>query len=698
MLEKTWSPLVRLKSFLAKLALFFVVASIISPAASAVDINIDGSVPDDAGPGLAIITSHTNGASYTQTTLPTIVTGDAADDAAGLGLAANSTSFTLLRVSDGLYWNGAAWAAGPTHLGTTHPATNVDTVANWSDAVTLPVFNAGNYTLAARATDKAGNILDGPPVTFTVVATVVPPPVITSPTEGENLFDNTPIIKGTGIPGATVTVTITNTGDVYPGITVLPDGTWSVQTTSPLPDGPNNASAAQEVGGITSLPDDVNFTIGLPPPTITSPTTGQVLTDTTPPITGTGIPGAEIEVTIVKTGEILTTTVLPDGSWSVQPTIALPEGPNEATAIQKLNDLVSGPVTVEFSIELPLTGNIITKIPGSNQANNFLAVLLAIGTLVLAALPALLSLPVGLPVSLPLFNLFAIFIGWLKKRRRYGIVYDSVTREGVEGATVRLFAEGGNDFELGKLIESRKTDEKGSYTFNVQEGVYRLEVIMSDFHFPSNRASVDYRGELVKSDEGLLHPDIPIDNLVPSANRKLINFRVLGERIQQLRLPLMITGTILAIAYLIDRAAVIDFIIIGLYIVLWTLEIVTWLGARNVAYVYTDKGPAPLVILRLHDETGRLKTTRVTNLRGQYSIFTSTGKFLLDALKTSFDPQSNEITMGAPGILPKRIRLNQLPPEMREDHAGHNHQSPKTEPNSEDKNETPEADSETQSS
>jgi large repetitive protein len=53
--------------------------------------------------------------------------------------------------------------------------------------------------------------------------------------------------------------------------------------------------------------------------------------DTTPTLTGTGAtPGNTIRVT-TPTGEVLTTTVAADGTWSVTPTQALPEGPQTFT-------------------------------------------------------------------------------------------------------------------------------------------------------------------------------------------------------------------------------------------------------------------------------------------------------------------------------------------------------------------------------
>ena len=63
-------------------------------------------------------------------------------------------------------------------------------------------------------------------------------------------------------------------------------------------------------------------------PTSDSGTKGDNITnDKTPTISGTGDPGAKIEVTMPGTNEKLTTTVKPDGTWTVTPTQEVAEGP-----------------------------------------------------------------------------------------------------------------------------------------------------------------------------------------------------------------------------------------------------------------------------------------------------------------------------------------------------------------------------------
>ncbi|MFN4238884.1 MAG: retention module-containing protein, partial [Vogesella sp.] len=163
--------------------------------------------------------------------------------------------------------------------------------------------------------------------------TVVLDPASDSGTKGDGITnDNTPTISGTGEPGNIITVT-TPIGEVLT-TTVNPDGSWTATPTRPLPDGGNtiNITATDPAGNTTST--TVPVTVDTKGPALTgqldpasdSGTLGDGITnDNTPTISGTGEPGNTITVTS-PTGEVLTTTVQPDGTWSVTPTQPLPDG------------------------------------------------------------------------------------------------------------------------------------------------------------------------------------------------------------------------------------------------------------------------------------------------------------------------------------------------------------------------------------
>src|SRR5207247_398029 len=115
-------------------------------------------------PVQATVTTPADGSVYRAATVPATFSGSAADDNTGLGLNANSTTFTLQRGSDNFYWTGSAWQAGAANLATTHSATTGSTTATWTSSATLPTWSSqadGTYTVQVTATDTGGNTFTG---------------------------------------------------------------------------------------------------------------------------------------------------------------------------------------------------------------------------------------------------------------------------------------------------------------------------------------------------------------------------------------------------------------------------------------------------------------------------------------------------------------------------------------------------------
>ena len=80
------------------------------------------------------------------------ITGTAVDNAGGVGL--DRVAIVILRNSDGLFWNGSAFAVGPTELRATLSG------STWSLSTNLPPASAlarGQHTILAQAFDKAQN-------------------------------------------------------------------------------------------------------------------------------------------------------------------------------------------------------------------------------------------------------------------------------------------------------------------------------------------------------------------------------------------------------------------------------------------------------------------------------------------------------------------------------------------------------------
>ena len=211
---------------------------------------------------------------------------------------------------------------------------------NGSWAVTLPLTATGPIA----ATQAFAPVVSDPDfATLPGLPAVVVDPVGVPDASGWE-------VEGTGVPGATVTVTPATGSSVT--ATVQPDGTWSaavpLSATGPV-------QVTQAVGPLTSAP--VSASLPAIPPT-PEPTVDSV---TGPDasgwdIEGTGEPGATVTITD-QDGTPVTTTVQPDGTWSAELPLTT-EGPVEVT--QTVGASTSDPVPATLPELAPPTVDPVT--------------------------------------------------------------------------------------------------------------------------------------------------------------------------------------------------------------------------------------------------------------------------------------------------------------------------------------------------
>jgi hypothetical protein len=252
--------------------------------------------------------SATKGDSITNDSTPTLVGTGTAGDKVNVTIGGQTLSATV--AADG------TWSVTP-------PLALVD----------------GPYEALVRTIDDAGNQSEAIKVAVIVDTSIAVNPVLApisdSGTPGDSLTnDKTPTISGTGTPGDSIKVT-SPVGEVLTAI-VDAKGQWSVSPTLELPEGgPQQfAVTASDKAGNTAnaiVAVTIDTVAPIAPLAVLdsasdSSLLGDTITnDTTPTITGTGHPGDTITVTS-PTGEAMTTVVAANGTWTVTPAKALPEG------------------------------------------------------------------------------------------------------------------------------------------------------------------------------------------------------------------------------------------------------------------------------------------------------------------------------------------------------------------------------------
>lgn len=155
------------------------------------------------------------------------------------------------------------------------------------------------FTFIARNDSSLGGAEARETLVLNVVETLSKIPVITEAQEGAN------VIKGSGVAGATVTVTLPD--GVEKTAEVAADGTWTVATTAPLVKG-QSISARQKEENKT-LSNDISATVIAKEGLVPSKEAGvDAIIEGATTITGKGINGSTINLTLPD-GTVKTATV-----------------------------------------------------------------------------------------------------------------------------------------------------------------------------------------------------------------------------------------------------------------------------------------------------------------------------------------------------------------------------------------------------
>src|SRR5207237_365099 len=221
---------------------------------------------DNVAPTTASVTTPAGGSAFRAATVPATFSGSVADNSGGVGLNANSTTFTLQRSSDNNYWTGSAWQAAAFSLAATNSATTGSTAATWTSSATLPTWASesdGTYTVQATATDKAGNTFTGTAVTFTLDNTNPITASVTAPIDGTLYNASTVPTTSTGKAGNTftgpaITFTLDRTAPTTASVTTPVSGSAFRAATVPAT---FSGSAADNTGGSGLNANSTTFTL-----------------------------------------------------------------------------------------------------------------------------------------------------------------------------------------------------------------------------------------------------------------------------------------------------------------------------------------------------------------------------------------------------------------------------------------------------
>jgi|GEM_PF-3270702 len=243
----------------------------------------------------------------------------------------------------------------------------------------VTVVHTGVHVISVAFTDGAGHVADGSQVnsvTVTIDTRSTTAILITSPTNGDSLYNNKPVIKGVAQQGTVVAIMID--GVLLGNVTADGSCKWQIQA----PVLTNQTHTIEATAGAAS--SNISFFVdsNVAFPLITSFIDGFPIINNLPLIEGVAIPGTVVSLYLnyISTTILGTATADPNGNWSYQ---VVPIGPpadpqilflpNGAQIISTslVNEVVSINV-VGYKLDRP-NYDLITGVPDNSVFNTKLS-------------------------------------------------------------------------------------------------------------------------------------------------------------------------------------------------------------------------------------------------------------------------------------------------------------------------------------
>ncbi len=241
-----------------------------------------------------------------------------------------------------------------------------------------------------------------------------------------------------------------------------------------------------------------------------------------------------------------------------------------------------------------------------------------------------------------------------RKRAKWGIVYNSLTKQPIDLAIVRLYQRSDN-----RIIQSRVTDKLGRFMIMADPGEYYITVTKPNYNYPSvylkdQREDVKYLdlyfGHTIKVTEerANITVNIPLDPIEDVKPVKKIIFIYYLRRLQYAAafsaVPLAALSLLLSPTWLM---AVLLLFHLLLYILFRRLGYQRPPKSWGIIYDAETKSPLPRAITRIYDKKyNKLLETRVTDSKGRYTFLVNNNIYYVTTEKPGYSVyKSNDIDL-----------------------------------------------------
>lgn len=244
-------------------------------------------------------------------------------------------------------------------------------------------------------------------------------------------------------------------------------------------------------------------------------------------------------------------------------------------------------------------------------------------------------------VPLRTWQLLPVWFGFKKRRKPWGVVYDSVTKQPLDPVYVRLLDSSG------KEIETSITDIDGRFGFLAKPGVYEIVAKKDNYVFPSkklNGKTTDslytnlYYGEEIKIEKPnqVLAKNIPMDAInfnwnefTKAKNQKLMRFfRKRQVFLAKLSNTLFMIGFIFSIISFFIARTDLNTLILSIYVLFFVLNMLGVYPKRPGYIMQKDGTVLGFSIVRIFSATLDREIKKVVaNKFGSYYALVPKGKY-----------------------------------------------------------------------
>lgn len=268
-----------------------------------------------------------------------------------------------------------------------------------------------------------------------------------------------------------------------------------------------------------------------------------------------------------------------------------------------------------------------------------------------------------LSIPLRLWNLIPIWLGLRRKKRPWGTVYDSVTKQPLDPVYLTL------KDEKGKVVATTISDLDGRFGFLVPPGRYKLLARKDDYIFPSKKLAGKPGDELynnlyfgagieISGTESLVINNIPMDStsfnwneFEKSTNKRLMKFYskrdVFLARIAEVSFW---GGFVFSVALLFIGPGMLNYVLFGIYAAVLALRLLG-VKPKKPGYV-TEKAtgfPLSFGLIRIFSANlGTEVAHAIISPTGRYYALVPKGEYYVSIEKKVGEDEYREVYKSAP--------------------------------------------------